>query len=218
MDWHVTGKSVLCSRIITFLESEKVSTVAYFFCNCYTEGKDQCSQILRVLALQLIRPHTDLASHVADNYANRGCNPSLKQLKKLLPELLTTITSTRVVIDGLDECLEKDQKSVLQELLSISGKCGQSCKFLFASREDVYLSRALRARPYIDLRKRKSEIDKDIKIFISRKLSQLRREFESTIIDDIERRVVEKADGKFVLPWSMNLWLIHHNHELADLL
>ena len=181
------------------MKQQQNHTVAYFFCNSYADGKDRCSQILRSLTLQLLRENLDLAPHVADNYANRGFNPSMQQLRKLIPELVATIPSTRLIIDGLDECNEQDQKAVLRELLSLYVLPGVSLKLLFSSREVALIGKSLRKKLYISLKERKSDVETDIRLFVNQNLIDLRERFDkidNTVVDNVEQRLVEKADGQ----------------------
>ena len=194
------GKSILCSRIIGFLQEEQKVTVAYYFCNSHNDGGNPCNQILRSLVLQLLRQHLDLPPHVCENYTNRGYNPSMQQLRKLLPELLDTIPAIRIIIDGLDECQEKMQKQVMQELLCLCTSSDGHCKILFSSREGVEISKALRRKQCISLRDEKKDVDTDIQLFTHQSLAELRERFNSKEVDDIERTVVNKANGgSFIL-------------------
>ena len=151
---------------------------------------------MRTVALQILRDNEDLAAHVSDKYANHGGNPSIQQLRKLIPELLANARATRIVIDGLDECPEKDQKAVLQELLSLCSPSDAHCKLLISSREGAYISKTLRRKPYISLKDRTSDVDTDIGHFVSQNLGELRERFDSDVLDNIEQRIVEKAGGK----------------------
>ena len=151
---------------------------------------------MRTVALQILRDNEDLAAHVSDKYANHGGNPSIQQLRKLIPELLANARATRIVIDGLDECPEKDQKAVLQELLSLCSPSDAHCKLLISSREGAYISKTLRRKPYISLKDRTSDVDMDIGHFVSQNLGELRERFDSDVLDNIEQRIVEKAGGK----------------------
>ncbi|KAL9116701.1 MAG: hypothetical protein Q9187_006774, partial [Circinaria calcarea] len=182
----------------------------------YSDGGDRCSQILRALALQLLRAHLDLAPYVCDNYANRGRNPSMPQLRRLIPALLATIPLTRIVIDGLDECQEKDQRQILQELMSLCTPSGVRCKILLSSREGVHLSRALRRKPNISLTERRVDVDTDIRLFVAHNLTELRERFDGKVVDGIEKRVVKKADGMFL--WvRLVIATLHDRHSIQEL-
>ncbi len=192
----IIGKSVLCSHIIHSLKSEPKLTTIYYFCNSQTDGRDVCNRLMRTLALQLLRAHIDLAPHISDNYTQRGYNPSMQQLRKLLPELLATTQMTRIVIDGLDECQGHDQRTALQELISLCSPSLSCCKILFSSREGVQISKVLSRKPSISLRDERSGVDPDIRLFVHQHLADLRERFHGEIIDNIEEIVVNKADGK----------------------
>ena len=198
------GKSVLCSHIIGFIQKEQKATVAYYFYNSHTDGRDLCSQILRSLVLQLLRHHLELAPHVCGNYASRGYNPSMPQLRSLLPELLDAIPAIRIIIDGLDECDEKLQRAIMQELLFLCKSSDGHCKILFSSREGIEISRALRKKQYISLKDEKKDVDTDIQLFTHQSLIELRQRFSSKEMDDIEKTIVTKANGQ-LLPLRISI-------------
>ena len=120
----------------------------------------------------------------------------MQQLRKLLPELLDTISAIRIIIDGLDECQEKMQKPIMQELLTLCKSSDGHCKVLFSSREGVAISKILRRKPYISLKDEKKDVDTDIQLFTNRSLEELRHRFDSKCGDDIEKPVVKKANGE----------------------
>lgn len=170
--------------------------MAYYFCNNHTDSKDLRSQILRCLVLQLLRQHLDLAPHVFENYANRGYNPSIQQLRNLLPELLDVIPTTRIIIDGLDECQEKLQRPIMQELLALFKSSDGHSKILFSSREGIEISRVLRRKKYISLRDEKKDVDTDIELFTRQSLLELRERFSNKEMDNVEKTIVNKANGQ----------------------
>ncbi|PQE05649.1 hypothetical protein CJF30_00007806 [Rutstroemia sp. NJR-2017a BBW] len=190
------GKSVLTSRIIQGLRLHPDITTIFYLCNSHTEKSDLCSHILRILILEILRAHPLLTGHVFENYIRKGRTSSLVQIRKLLPELLLAISSTRVVIDGLDECLEKDQKTILSELLSIVKISVTPCKLLISSRAETYLSRTLRKSPSISLsdKMERQSVDKDIQTYVTHALKELRGSFPSDVVNEVEKTVVKKAN------------------------
>ena len=118
------------------------------------------------------------------------------QLRKLIPELLANVPATRIVIDGLDECHQKDQQAVLQELLPLCLPSDAHCKVLFSSREGAHISKMLRKNPYINLKDKNLEVDNDIRHFVNQNLAELRERFGCEVLDRIEQKLVEKADGR----------------------
>src|SRR5277367_5035537 len=136
------GKSVMCSHIIGVLQQRPKLNTCYYFCN--SQGASTiCSQILRTIALQLLRRHLDLASLIANEYVYRGSNCGIAQLRVLIPQILELVPYTRIVIDGLDECSMDDQKAILKELQSLCLRPIILCKVLLSSRQEVYIREKL---------------------------------------------------------------------------
>ncbi|PQE30183.1 hypothetical protein CJF32_00003614 [Rutstroemia sp. NJR-2017a WRK4] len=194
------GKSVLTSRIIQSLRLHPDITTIFYLCNSHTDQSDLCSHILRILILEILRAHPLLTGHVFENYIRQGRTSSLVQIRKLLPELLLAVSSIRIVIDGLDECQEKDQKTILSELLSIVKVSVIPCKLLISSRAETYLSRTLRKSPSISLsdKMERRSVDKDIQIYVTHALKELRGSFPSDVVNEVEKTVVKKANGMFL--------------------
>jgi hypothetical protein len=190
---------VLTSHVIQHLRETPDFTTVFFFCNSHTDRADLCSQILRTLILELLRSQPHLTSHIFEHYARQGRTPSLGQIKKLLPDLLSAVSSVRIVIDGLDECQEKDQKAILTELLSAVRTSTSPCKIFVSSRAETFISKALQKRPTISLTEKaeRQKVNEDIQEYVRHSLMALRETFLSTLVDDVERTVVRKAQGKY---------------------
>jgi hypothetical protein len=114
------GKTILCTYIIRCMQEEGVFTTVYHICNSYTTGKDLRGEVMRSIAAQLLQGNLELAPFVFENYANKGLEPSISRLRKLLPELLGTIPSVRIIVDGLDEYPESEQTKILTELIALT--------------------------------------------------------------------------------------------------
>lgn len=189
---------MLTSHVIENLRENPDFTTIFFFCNSHTDKTDLCSHVLRTLILELLRSQRHLTSHIFEQYARQGRTPSLGQIKKLLPDLLSAVSSVRIAIDGLDECLEKDQKAILTELLSAVKASTSPCKIFVSSRAETFISKVLRQRPTISLTEKmeKVKVDEDIQEYVRHSLMGLRDTFTGELVDDVERTVVRKAQGK----------------------
>ena len=106
---------------------------------------------------------------------------------------------SRVVIDGLDEYSEADQKEILTHIIRLFTGPNIRCKILFSSRESANISGALRKVPTISLSERTEKIEKDIKLFIRQSLLDLRKSWPISSIDEIEQKMLAKAAGKLIL-------------------
>lgn len=103
------GKTVLCSRLIHFLEGDGHTMVLYYFCNNYRSSKsDDLVHILRAFCAQLIRSQTDFVPYFFHQFLAKGLNPSIPNLIQALRPALVSIGSVRIVVDGLDEWSHKN--------------------------------------------------------------------------------------------------------------
>jgi hypothetical protein len=187
------GKSVMCSYIIKVLEQTPGLSTCYYFCNSLNAGTI-CSQILKTVALQLLRRHIDLASLIVHEFINRGSNCGMAQLRILVPQLLETIPYTRIVIDGLDECSKEDQRMILKELQSLCLGLKTHCKVLISSRREVYLHEKLSGNQHISLEELE-EVESDIRLYVKYKMIKLRTS-DGNLLRKIESLLVENADGE----------------------
>lgn len=180
------------------MEEKGDFTTVYHICNSYTTGKDLRGEILRGIAAQLLQDpdNRELAAYVFENYANKGLEPAIPKLRKLLPELLKTIPHVRIIIDGLDEYPESEQLKILNEMISLTKVDGNQCRVLFSNREGEKIDKILGGRPTISLRDQHAEVKRDIDISVRASLTELRTRFEGGLIDQVHRRIVEQANGK----------------------
>lgn len=120
-------------------------------------------------------------------------------MKDLLTRVLASLQNCRVVIDGVDECEELQQREILSSILSLQKESISSCKLLIASRDEMQIKRVLRQSTSISL---KGKTDNAIALFISRGISDLRQAFDSLdegFVNRMQRQLASKAGGMFCL-------------------
>jgi Zn-dependent M16 (insulinase) family peptidase len=200
----------LCAHLIEAPAVHQKYSLIYYFCDSTSDNKDMCTQILKTLTLQLLQTNTDSASLVADKYASRS-TATLVQLRKALSELIATVPATRIIIDGLDECLVADQRAILSELLRLMKLSGDRCKLLISSRENACIQSVLGKKPTIFLSEhdQRASIDMDIRLHVHEELMTLRESFDAAVIDKVEQIVVNKATGKYANLPKSHLCLIY---------
>ncbi|RFU29393.1 hypothetical protein B7463_g6916, partial [Scytalidium lignicola] len=165
------GKTILSACIIQDLMKDSEFSTAYYFCDSNSNIKDLCGAIIRSLAIQLVQQNPSLAVYVDTKHVSKGIPPSRARLDELIPELLSTIETPRVVIDGLDECSDADQKEISAHILRLFTGPHTRCKVLFSSRESVNISGSL---------------------------LNLRNLWPISFIDEIEQKMLAKAAGMFL--------------------
>lgn len=127
---NISGKSVMSSYIVsTLMETSSVDTM-YYFCTSL-DVHDSCNLVLRTLALQLLRRHPEFASIISNEFFHKSC--STPQLRILIPKMLATSLCPRIVLDGVDETSQEDQRLLLKELQNVCFASNPNCKILFSS-------------------------------------------------------------------------------------
>ncbi|CCD50121.1 similar to NACHT domain protein [Botrytis cinerea T4] len=170
-------------------------TTCYYYCDSRSSG-NVCQQILKTVAVQLLRQHHEISTLVANEFVYRGVDCTMTQLRTLVPQLLQTVASTRIVVDGLDECSKEDQKLILKELRSICIGPALQCKILFSSRKEAHIRQKLLKQPHIALDSRQ-EVNQDIQSYLKYKVSKLDTS-DQDLLSRIENTLMEKANGMFL--------------------
>lgn len=205
---YCAGKTILSTHIIRQMREGSGFTIAYHLCNSYTTGKHLLGELMRGVIVQLLRANPDFAPYIFENYANKALAPSAARVKGLLEKLVQAIPSIRIIVDGLDEYPLSDQRTILNEFLSLSKLPGGQCRILFSNRESENINKRLNGRPTISLRDQDVDLKKDIGLYVHAELDGFRGDFGNDLIDRIERQIVAKADGEYS-DFDMHTSLIH---------
>ena len=165
--------------------------------------------ILRSLVAQVLQRNPDVITYVHDEYVMSHLTASLTALRELLPKILASAGSSWIIVDGIDECDPREQKSIIEDvvqLLSIDAS-SHICKILISSRDVPTVSRNSRKRAKaaisMSLNDEHQSADYSIQSFIQAKLSDLQNELDDLDPDgavwhDIRRMLTDKANGKIV--------------------
>ena len=199
------GKTILCAYIVEKLQQESHTTTAYLICNSYTKGKDTVAETLRSLAAQLLQTNLDILPYAFENYANKAFSASVSNVRRLLLEILAIIPNTRICIDGLDEYLQSQQRSILTELLQFAKASGSQCKVLISSRDVPTIAKQLRNKPLLSFRDEQSGVDDDIESYLKEHLQDLLERLEGNegVMHEVLSELRLKADGtsKIYFSW-----------------
>src|SRR5207248_10473682 len=95
-------------------------------------------RIMHSLLFQLLYDQRNLRPILFSAYESefRSLQNSAGYVQQLLTDLLNAIGPTHVVIDGLDEILERQRRDVLQGLISLCDSC-PSMKVIVSSRAET---------------------------------------------------------------------------------
>ncbi|MCJ1461962.1 hypothetical protein MMC07_000562 [Pseudocyphellaria aurata] len=195
------GKTVLSANVVEDLKLTTPAPVAYFFCRHDEPDSLETRTIIGSIAGQIF-DHI-MSDHLVDAIAEMkspdyiDTNQIMDYLQELLP-----VTSPQyfIIIDGLDECTEKEARLLLQcleQLLMSKSNFQVYC----SNRPDTFRWAQSRLSPHRELSM--SQMSADIKEYIE---DTLVMHLESgnlsvgdpTIILTIQNTLLEKAHGMFL--------------------
>jgi hypothetical protein len=197
------GKSVICSKLIQDLQNDQQGSTIFYLCNHFSASPNEAGQILRSLVSQLVQQRPDLVPYILDECVSRGVPASGSQLRKMIPKLLLGFSCLRIIVDGLDEIEESQQRQVLSDLIDFATNPlgpGSPCKILIASRDVTVISRFLSQRTVLSLGDDLQAFQGAVQPYVHHELGLLRKslsdiEVEQTTMDVIEHRLVKKSNG-----------------------
>lgn len=177
---------------------------AFFYCKMSDERYNSASAIFCALLLQFLSPATTESPHpaIVDAYfskEDRGPKPAsltASEAAHLLFEVSKEYTTTKIIIDGLDECEEQERERLFPELRQLLQKRPQGLKIAISSRDSDDIVRKLKHDRAIAVDKDANSADlaKFIKIAVGE--SQLLR---GQISSDLRQKVIHSlerdADG-----------------------
>ncbi|KAJ4039148.1 hypothetical protein NW756_009737 [Fusarium oxysporum] len=193
---------------------------ATFFFKQGDVTRNNTSEFFTTIAQCLASSLPDLKIHIADAIDNnsgietKGPRQQLKELilgpLSLLDEKAFVPLRPIVVVDALDECVDKDAEALLGMLANI-GDLGQvQLRFLFTSRGKAHISRGFRSLPddlYCPMTLEKIESTSeeqqpnDISLYISHTMGEIAKKngVHADWISQAEiRRLTDKANGLFI--------------------
>lgn len=208
------GKSFLCSLLVENLELRQDQTSLYYFCGLKSSLPDSCSSVLRTLTVQVVRQNLDFAPHIHQAYLQKGSGHSSSAMKRMLKELFSFLCSTRIVLDGVDECDHSVQKELLTSLLELQKHAGEKCKILVSSRNEIHINKAMPCKTHIALDGKTNE---SLCLYIERNVEDLKLRFpnmELSLFQRVEQRLREKAKGMFLWVRLVATMLLHQSSEM----
>ena len=102
----------------------------------------------------------------------------------------------RVVVDGLDEIPKNFQEEVLKDLLKLKGSSVGAYKLLLSSQCISTITQMLGNKPQIRLEDCSESVDATIANFVKPKMEDLRQRFDSLIVEELESKILQKAQGE----------------------
>jgi hypothetical protein len=137
----------------------------------------------------------DVILRLAEFYGPKQRPPSLDEVvDELLIPLLAIVSESTLIVDGVDECSQKEVQKLLTVFRRILADC--SCRIFISCREDVDI--AQRVPGAVRLRITPENTKADIELFIDHKIESMQRDRRISENEDmliyIKQQLLNKAD------------------------
>ena len=209
------GKTMLLLGIIRELErlnsNPDSPNLSYFFCQGTNSTLNTPTAVLRCLVWLVLVQQPSLISYVRDKYVTAGPNlfkddNAFYVLRDAFKNMLkdTRLKRAFLIVDALDECIDKDKPGLAQllDFISTTVVTSPNIKWLVSSRNRPDIESRLRdgeGRVRLDLELNSECIRNAVDAYIDHKLSELDRlkHYEEERVQ-IAQELRQKADGTFL--------------------
>ncbi|KAG5791443.1 hypothetical protein H9Q69_009520 [Fusarium xylarioides] len=209
-----SGKSVLATQIVQFLQASQQSLAMSHFCTYAYEESMDYDKLLKSLLLQLIRSDKDLIDYVYDMLLRKRKVSSYKLVEALILDSIraSSLDPSRtryihIVIDGLDECDQATQSKVtklMKRMVSAAFSSGSTiCKVLLSSRSSPAITKTAKQSQTVCLSNENKHLEKSIEAYALHRLSLIEMELSQLQvtpddISDLSCRIAKRAEGMFL--------------------
>jgi hypothetical protein len=190
-------------------------SLAFFYCRHQDDQRNTFLAVTRTILTQLLNQNQELLPYLYDQCLSSG-QPSLvspKLCENLLKTVLTTISKTYLIIDGIDECIPSERKAILSYFTAIidADVIPGRLRGLFVSQDENDIKKLLRAASTVRLQL--SDNKSDIKGYATQWSLKIREKFKLSPDEQnhIALEVCRRAQGESNL-------LTHFTGKIVDLL
>lgn len=190
--------------MVEFLEKDlpvQGVALAFVYCNHKEKLSQTIEYFVGAIVRQLVERKAVIPDYVRSLYGNhrgKGTNPTLTEYLELLRLLAKECSEVYIVIDALDECVEKGGQPIWSDLIIKVQACMVNLTLLYTSRDmDIrHIAGIFRNSTVIPIRATETDIRTYAREQLQSKndLLQVCRQ-DPTLQEKILQAVVSKAEG-----------------------
>ena len=177
----ILGKTVIASLIIEQARNIDSVNVGFFYCKYNDVQKNSFTGVLRSILVQLVHQNEELLSYVYDACCSSTevtvDSPSL--LKQLVETSLRSCANTCIIVDGIDECEEAEERKMVAWFLAMFQKTREdntgAIRLIFISQRDKVTESLLNQASVIPLDSKYHQ--EDIQTYARHWCLQIQRKF-----------------------------------------
>ena len=198
------GKTMIASLIVEEVKAIDSVNLAFFYCRYNDNHKNSFTSVLRGILVQLIHQNEDLLSYVYDACCSSSevSLDSPSRLKDLVETSLRSCSNCCVIVDGVDECEETEEKKIIEWFTAITKKRPQqdaaTIRLMFVSQRDKMTESLLAKAAVIPLDSKQHQ--EDIRAYARHWSEKLQKKFgiSESSAGQISKAVADEAKGESV--------------------
>jgi len=228
------GKSAIARTMSEILHARRQLLATFFFSRA-DSSRNNIKSVIPTVAYKIclsIPEARPLITATIEHDPHIFHCPIHYQFKHLIIEPLQQLSRqgvtypTVIIIDGLDECLNREEWSTLLHVISTNaGNFFAPLKFLITSRPEVQIARVFNAHPVIEASARHSLDDEpesveDVEYFLSAKFDEIKRTHPSKRhiphnwpSPHVKADLVWKSSGQFIYPATIIRYISSPRHN-----
>lgn len=178
--------------------------MAFFYCRDQDGQRNKFPSVAKAMLAQLLAQNPSILPYLYDECLKSGkvTLGSPQDCVKILGTVLQAVPKTFIIIDGIDECEQKERKAILNFFTSVISNDDIEpgrLRGLFVSQELGDIKTALHMAETLRLKEEHSKLDiKNYAIKWSVKIQERFKQMPDAAREHIVKLVCEGADGMFL--------------------
>jgi hypothetical protein len=180
------------------------AVTACIYCNYKEENKQTVPGFIASLLKQVIQDQPQISAGVKSFYEHhkrQGTRPTLQEFTKEFQLRTKRYSRVFIVIDALDECLERDRAYLITQLQALSS----TVSLMVTSRPLTSIKRLFKGATSLNI----CADDEDVRRYIAGRINRDSRlgvllQGNSALQDTVVDKIIAKAGGMYVLPAVFN--------------
>lgn len=176
---------------------DKSVVIVVMYCNHREQAKQRVRELIASLLKQVIQDQPQISHNIKFFYENhkvRGTSPTSEELRKAFQSEIGT-SRVFVVVDALDECLERDQENLIRELQLLA----TTIHLMVTSRPLPLIKQIFQGAAHLEIR----ATDDDVRKYIEDRILRERRlalhvDKDQTLQECIVNKVIANVQGMYV--------------------
>jgi hypothetical protein len=178
-------------------------SLAYFYCRDQDNQRSKFPGVAKSIVAQLLQQNPGILPYLYDECLKSAkvTLASVQDCVKILGAILQAVPQTFIIIDGIDECEQKERKAILNFFVSAIDNTSEPGKVrgLFVSQELSDIKAALHSPETLRLNEEHNKLD--IKNYAIKRSSEIQQRFKlmpDAAREHIVHLVCEGSEGMFL--------------------